>query len=241
RACSISIATATRSSGCSAASSRSRSATRSPSVAPGAARSSRATCPTPGRAPAAKPADSWLSTPRPTPAATSRSSRIGPDHSTTGTAASCSSATTGKWSVPTHSEENAMATSTWSIDPVHSSVEFSIDYMGFTTYRTGFRSLEGSLQFDPAKPAASSVSVSIPVASVDVTNDRLMSRLMDPDLLGGKDHPTITFKSTRVEAPDPAQWKVAGDLTIHGVTKPVVLDTRYLGQAKHPFSGKISA
>ena len=134
-----------------------------------------------------------------------------------------------------------MATSTWSIDPVHSSVEFSIDYMGFTTYRTGFRSLEGSLQFDPAKPAASSVSVSIPVASVDVTNDRLMSRLMDPDLLGGKDHPTITFKSTRVEAPDPAQWKVAGDLTIHGVTKPVVLDTRYLGQAKHPFSGKISA
>ena len=134
-----------------------------------------------------------------------------------------------------------MATSTWSIEPVHSSVEFSIDYMGFTTYRTGFRSLEGSLQFDPGKPAASSVTVSIPVASVDVTNDRLMSRLMDADLLGGKDHPAITFKSTRVEAPDPAKWKVTGDLTIHGVTKPVVLDTRYLGQAKHPFSGKISA
>lgn len=134
-----------------------------------------------------------------------------------------------------------MATSTWSIDPVHSSVEFSIDYMGFTTYRTGFRALEGSLEFDPAGPAASSVNVSIPVASVDVTNDRLMSRLLDADLLGGRDHPTITFKSTRVEAPDPAKWKVTGDLTIHGVTRPVVLDTRYLGQAKHPFSGKISA
>ena len=134
-----------------------------------------------------------------------------------------------------------MATASWTIDPVHSSVEFSIDYMGFTTYRTGFRSVEGSLEFDPARPAASSVNVSIPVASVDVTNDRLMSRLMDPDLLGGKDHPTVTFKSTRVEAPDPAKWKVTGDLTIHGVTKPVVLDTRYLGQAKHPFSGKISA
>ncbi len=134
-----------------------------------------------------------------------------------------------------------MATSTWSIDPVHSSVEFSIDYMGFTTYRTGFRSVEGSLEFDPARPAASSVNVSIPVASVDVTNDRLMSRLMDADLLGGKDHPTVTFKSTRVEALDPAHLKVTGDLTIHGVTKPVVLDTRYLGQAKHPFSGKISA
>jgi hypothetical protein len=67
-----------------------------------------------------------------------------------------------------------------------------------------------------------------------------MSRLMDTDLLGGRDHPTITFKSTRVEALDPAHWKVTGDLTIHGVARPVVLDTRYLGQAKHPFSGKMS-
>jgi polyisoprenoid-binding protein YceI len=50
------------------------------------------------------------------------------------------------------------------IDPVHSSVEFSLDYMGFSTYRTGFRALEGSLQFDAARPVASSVSASIPVA-----------------------------------------------------------------------------
>jgi len=86
-----------------------------------------------------------------------------------------------------------------------------------------------------------SVNASIPVASVDVTNDRLMSRLMDPDLLGGKDHPTITFTSTRVEAVDPAHLKVTGDLTIHGVARPVVLDARYLGQATHPFSKKTTA
>jgi polyisoprenoid-binding protein YceI len=79
------------------------------------------------------------------------------------------------------------------------------------------------------------------VASVDVTNDRLMSRLMDADLLGGRDHPTITFRSTGVEALDAAHWKVTGDLTIHGVTRPVVLDTRYCGQAPHPFSKKIAA
>jgi polyisoprenoid-binding protein YceI len=130
---------------------------------------------------------------------------------------------------------------TWTIDPVHSSVEFSLDYMGFSTYRTGFRALEGSLAFDEARPAASSVTASIPVASVDVTNERLMGRLMDPDLLGGRDHPAITFTSTRVEVLEPAHWNVTGDLTIHGVTRPVVLDTRYLGQAKHPFSGKIAA
>ena len=135
----------------------------------------------------------------------------------------------------------ATTPSTWSIDPVHSSVEFSLDYMGFSTYRTGFRALEGSLAFDAAQPAASSVNASIPVASIDVTNDRLMSRLMDADLLGGRDHPTVTFVSTRVQALDPAHWHVTGDLTLHGVTKPVVLGTRYLGQAKHPFSSKIAA
>ena len=68
----------------------------------------------------------------------------------------------------------ATALATWIIDPVHSSVEFSVDYMGFSTYRTRFRALEGSLQFDPAQPGASSVTASIPVASVDATNDRLM-------------------------------------------------------------------
>ena len=135
----------------------------------------------------------------------------------------------------------ATTLATWAIDPVHSSVGFSLDYMGFSTYRTGFRTIEGSLEFDAARPDASSVNAAIPVAGVDVTNDRLMSRPMDPDLLGGKDHPTITFRSTRVEALDAAHWTVTGDLTIHGVTRPVVLDTRYLGQAKHPFSGKMSA
>jgi polyisoprenoid-binding protein YceI len=135
----------------------------------------------------------------------------------------------------------ATTLSRWTIDPVHSSIEFSLDYMGFSTYRTGFRAFEGSLEFDPARPASASVNVSIPVASIDVTSDRLMSRLMDPDLLGGNEHPTITFESTRVEAVDPAHWKVTGDLTIHGVARSVVLDTRYLGQAKHPFSGKIAA
>lgn len=126
----------------------------------------------------------------------------------------------------------------WTIDPVHSSVEFSVEYMGMSLYRSGFRALEGTLHFDPARPADASVTASIPVASVDVTNERLMSRLMDPDLLGGSDHPTITFQSTRVEPVETKHWQVSGDLTIHGMTCSVVLDTRYLGQGKHPVSGK---
>ena len=136
---------------------------------------------------------------------------------------------------------DAQALTRWTIDPVHSSVEFSLDYMGLSLYRTGFRTLEGTLVFDPAHPAQSSVTASIPVASIDVTNERLMGRLMETDLLGGAEHPTITFRSTRVQPVDAAQLKVTGDLTIHGITHPVVLDTRYLGQRLHPFSKKMAA
>jgi polyisoprenoid-binding protein YceI len=119
----------------------------------------------------------------------------------------------------------ATTLSTWTIDPVHSSVEFSLDYMGFSTYRTGFRALEGSLEFDPARPASASVNASISVASVDVTNDRLMSRLMDPDLLGGKDHPTITFAAG-------FRAETAIDRRDFGVTWNAAMDTggAYLGE-----------
>ena len=119
----------------------------------------------------------------------------------------------------------AITLATWTIDPVHSSVEFSLDYMGFSTYRTGFRGLEGSLEFDAARPAASSVNASIPVASVDVTNDRLMSRLMDPDLLGGKDHPTIVFTSTRV---------VGAPVRLVGARNPVLDRLRIPAPAADP-------
>ena len=126
----------------------------------------------------------------------------------------------------------------WMIDPVHSSVEFSLEYMSMSLYRSGFRALEGTLHFDPARPADARVTASIPVASVDVTHERLMGRLMDTDLLGGKEHPTISFHSTRVEPVGATRWKVVGDLTIHGITRAVVLDTHYLGQGTHPVSGK---
>lgn len=129
----------------------------------------------------------------------------------------------------------------WTIDPVHSRAEFTVEHMSISAYRTGFRTLEGTLRFDASNPAASSVSASIDVASIEVTNERLYGRLMDDDFFGAAQHPKILFRSTRVEPLDPARWRVHGELTIHGVTRPVVLDTRHLGQAKSPFSGKLVA
>jgi polyisoprenoid-binding protein YceI len=134
-----------------------------------------------------------------------------------------------------------VSTPIWTLDPTHSNIEFSVAYMGLSTYRTNFRALEGSLVFDPADPARASVTASIPVSSVDVSNERLLGRLMDDDFFGAKDHPAISFRSTRVEPVETSRWKVAGELTIQGKTHPVTLDTQYLGQAKSPFSGKMTA
>ena len=135
----------------------------------------------------------------------------------------------------------ATALPTWTIDAVHSSVEFTVTHMHVATYRTGFRTLEGTLRLDPDRPDQAEVTASNPVESVDVTNERLLGRLMDDDFFGAKAHPTITFRSTRVEPVDGSRYHVAGDLTIHGITRPAVLDTRYLGGGKSPFSGKTMA
>src|SRR5207245_4434774 len=84
-----------------------------------------------------------------------------------------------------HRQEDTVTTTeralqTWTIDPVHSSLEFSLEYMGISTFRTGFRAVEGSLALDPARPEQSAVTVSVPVAGVDVTTARLLGRRTDP-------------------------------------------------------------
>jgi len=130
---------------------------------------------------------------------------------------------------------------TWSIDPVHSSVEFSLEYMGISTWRARFRTAELALDFDEAAPTRASVSASVDVASIDVTNERLYGKLMEPDFFDRDKHPTLTFRSTRVEAAGDRRYRVAGDLTIKGATRPAVLEATYGGQAKSPFSGKTVA
>jgi polyisoprenoid-binding protein YceI len=128
---------------------------------------------------------------------------------------------------------------TWSIDPVHSSVGFSLEYMGISTWQARFRTAELALDFDEAAPARASLTASVDVASIDVTNERLYGRLMEADFFDRDKHPTLTFRSTRVEAAGGNRYRVAGDLTIKGVTRPVVLDATYGGQGKHPFSGSV--
>ena len=113
---------------------------------------------------------------------------------------------------------------TWKIDPNHTAAQFSVKHMGISTVRGAFTKVSGSVEFDPANPAKASVEVTIDAASVDTRVEMRDNDLRSPNYFDAAKFPTITFKSTSVQSAGTGKLKVAGDLTIHGVTKPVVLD-----------------
>jgi polyisoprenoid-binding protein YceI len=112
----------------------------------------------------------------------------------------------------------------WQIDPPHTSAAFSVRHMGISTVRGAFTKVSGKVEYDPADVSKSSLEVTIDAASVDTRVEQRDNHLRSPDFLDVAKYPTITFISKHVEQAGPGKLKIAGDLTIHGTTKRVVLD-----------------
>ncbi|NUS39536.1 MAG: YceI family protein [Lysobacter sp.] len=112
----------------------------------------------------------------------------------------------------------------YDLDPNHTQVRFGWTHFGFSHQAGRFDKVDAQFRFDPADPTKSSVAVTIPVASIDTGVPALDEHLRSSDFLDAAKYPTATFKSTHVETAGPKALKVTGDLTLHGVTKPVVLD-----------------
>jgi polyisoprenoid-binding protein YceI len=113
---------------------------------------------------------------------------------------------------------------TWEIDPAHSSVVFAIRHMMISTVRGQFRTFGAKVVGDPANPKGATLEATIDAASIDTGNEKRDGHLKSPDFLDVQKFPTIAFKSTKVEKAGDGKLKVSGDLTLHGVTKPVVLE-----------------
>ena len=113
---------------------------------------------------------------------------------------------------------------TYKLDPSHTMVLFSWNHFGFSNPTANLGIGEGTLVYDEAKPANSSVEVSLPLANLDTHVRALDEHLKKPDFFDAAKYPVVTFKSTHVEPLGGNKFKVTGDLTVHGVTKPVVLD-----------------
>ena len=112
---------------------------------------------------------------------------------------------------------------TYKIDPQHSTAQFVVRHMMITNVRGGFSGVQGSVTWDPANPGASSAEATITVANINTNEPDRDKHLQSADFLDVEKYPTITFKSTKVEPAGDGEVKLTGDLTIHGVTKPVVL------------------
>ena len=131
-----------------------------------------------------------------------------------------------------------MAVSTWKIDPSHSAIHFSVRHMVVSKTRGRFTRFGGEILFDPEKPAASSVSVTIEPASLDTADAQRDTHLRSADFFDVEKHPQASFRSTKVQDLGGGKLRVTGDLTIRGVTKPVVLETSYEGAGKDPWGGE---
>jgi len=112
----------------------------------------------------------------------------------------------------------------WQIDPNHSAAQFSVRHMGISTVRGAFTKVSGTVTYDPADPSKTALEASIDASSVDTRVEKRDNDLRSPNFFDVAKFPTLTFKSKHVEATGTGKLKITGDLTIHGVTKEVVLD-----------------
>jgi polyisoprenoid-binding protein YceI len=131
-----------------------------------------------------------------------------------------------------------MATQRWNIDPSHSGVHFTVRHMVITKVRGAFERWQGTVDFDEQDPASSKVSVRIDAASINTREEKRDAHLRSPDFFDVASHPALTFESTKVEKLDDGAYRVSGDLTIRGVTKPVALEAEYLGSGKDPWGNE---
>jgi polyisoprenoid-binding protein YceI len=129
------------------------------------------------------------------------------------------------------------AAGTWALDVTHTAVEFEAKHLMIAKVKGRFAEFEGALTIAD-DPTQSSVSVTIKAASIDTRTEQRDDHLRSPDFLEVDKYPELTFVSTGVEHEDGDDWLIHGDLTIHGVTRPVTLKTEYEGQTIDPWGGQ---
>ena len=117
----------------------------------------------------------------------------------------------------------------YALDSDHGKITWSVGHLGFSTYYGQFVNVQATLNLDPANPSASTLTATIPLTEVDSNSDGLDTHLQTPDFFDTANHPTATFRSTRIviDPSDPTEADVHGELTLRGVTKPVVMEVEF--------------
>jgi len=137
----------------------------------------------------------------------------------------------------TQNEPQAGTQSHWQFDPYHTQVEFAAKHLGMMTVRGHFPEISTTGHIDPDHPEASSVEVTIQTASIRTHNPQRDNDLRSSNFLEVDKYPTLTFKSTRIEAAGQDRYTMTGDLTIKGNTRPVTLNVVRYGEFNDPNMG----
>ena len=132
----------------------------------------------------------------------------------------------------------ALAGATWTLDADHSQVGFKVRHMMVSYSKGSFQRFQGTILFDDARPEDARIEVTIDAASIDTRQEKRDEHLRSADFLDVKNHPTLTFKSTKVKKVGEGRLEVLGDLTLRGVTRPVTLAVNDVDEArKDPWGG----
>jgi polyisoprenoid-binding protein YceI len=131
-----------------------------------------------------------------------------------------------------------MATEKWEIDPVHSSIGFTVRHMVVSKVHGQFTKWGGTLELDPGELTASKIDITIDAASIDTRDAKRDGHLKSADFLDVEKQPNITFKSKLIEKKNAEAYRLMGDLSIRGVTRDVVLDVEFGGRAKDPWGSE---
>ena len=128
----------------------------------------------------------------------------------------------------------AAAPVTYTLDPGHTMVLFSWNHFGFSNPTANLGQVEGTLVYDEKDPSKATVEATLPLSGLDSFVPKLDEHLKSADFLDAAKYPNVTFKSTKVTPAGKGKLKVVGDLTVHGVTKPVTLDVTLNKIGPHP-------
>ena len=123
---------------------------------------------------------------------------------------------------------------TYKLDPTHTNVLASWNHFGYSNPFANFGDVDGTLVYDAADVSKSSVEVTLPLSGLNGFSDKFNAHLRSADFFNAGKFPTASFKSTKVEAAGNGKLKITGDLTIKGITKPVVLDVTLNKAGEHP-------
>ena len=140
---------------------------------------------------------------------------------------------------PGAAEVSRVTAGSYKVDPNHTQVVWTVNHMGISPLSGAFGASGGTLDIDPAKPAAAKVTITFNVADMSTTSAMFTKHLSSPEFFDVVKFPTATFTSTSVQASGNGA-KIAGNLTIKGVTKPVTLDAKFFGAGANPMSKKLN-